>query len=251
MLRQGRHRDALPVLERAVDLAPDEGEVVMLYGVALAQVGRASQATDALRRATMLMPDNARAFANLAVHLYDQGLPEEARQMADEALRIDPEDASAKDVLARAGSPVAPGAAFEVGETAVPANAQAVKDTYEATRIHGLSFLRGRDRFWTGIGIALLVGGLATTILLRLAPPFTPPTPGAKDPLASMVPKQDPTSAFVFLIWITSGLGAMSWVLFDIIDRRARLHWIIPQVICCFCGLPWIPLGLYMGMGRK
>lgn len=243
---------ALELLDQAIQLDPDAGEVVMLRGVALAQLGRASEATDALRRATMLMPQSAKAFANLAVHLYDQGDRDEARLMADEALRHDPDDFAAKDVLATLDrGERAKGGSFEAGAAPVPATEVAVREGYGETRGHTIFALQQYEKLWNTLGYFLIAFGVVATALLVFRFPLKPLDVHAKVPIATGGVLSDSTSRLEILLWTLAGIASVTWILFDMLDRRSKFVWLVPQVVCGFCGLPWFPLAVYMWLGRE
>lgn len=62
---QGRLQEALPSLETAVALAPNDAYCHMILGMAYRQLDKAEQAQQELERATQLEPDNAKAHYQL------------------------------------------------------------------------------------------------------------------------------------------------------------------------------------------
>lgn len=66
-LLQQRHDEALPLLQRAVDLAPRSAEIRTHYAAALAEAGRLAEAAEQLREALRLNPDMADARRTLTL----------------------------------------------------------------------------------------------------------------------------------------------------------------------------------------
>jgi len=250
-MRRQDYKKALGLLDRAVEARPDDGAILMLLGITLAQVGRAHEATDALRKATVRLPNDSRPFANLAVHLLDQKNPAEAEAMAREALKIDPDDPSALDVLAKISAAAESAGVFEAAGGPLPAESAAVAKFGGRWKGHVLPALDGREMLWDGIGIMLLVLGLAATVLLVTHTPFTAPDWSQKDAMASSNVRQDPLSIAGIVTWVVASLGSLAWTVFDMIDRKARFIWLVPQVICGFFGLAFVPLSLYLWLGRN
>lgn len=127
--RQGRPEDATPLLERALDLAPDRQDIAglllqayidlsdhasaerfaasmarrfpendrwfALHGWVLRHLGRAPEAVEAYRQAGKLRPDSAEYSANLGMALREVGAPDEARQALARAAELDPDSMEA------------------------------------------------------------------------------------------------------------------------------------------------------------
>lgn len=103
-VREGSYGDAIPRLERAVDLAPDFYEAQNALGGQYVRAGRYAEAEAALQRARELGPGAAAPLVNLGVLYYQEGQshkdggdpPEAARQFGDavdaleEAIRSEP-----------------------------------------------------------------------------------------------------------------------------------------------------------------
>ena len=70
--------------------------------------------------------------------------------------------------------------------------------------------------------------------------------------LGGMAINSDPLSAFMIFLLVTVAILSALWMVTDMLDRRARVLWIIPFIpFCCLCAMPGVGQGLYMGLGRK
>jgi tetratricopeptide (TPR) repeat protein len=88
MLRQGR--DALPALERAVELLPRDAETHLNLGIAFAAAGRRSEAVPRYRHAIELNPGSIEALTHLGDVLCELGEREEALSTLRRAAALDP-----------------------------------------------------------------------------------------------------------------------------------------------------------------
>jgi Flp pilus assembly protein TadD len=82
MAKQGRHRDAIPLFERALAISPDNPSVMNNLGMAQVMNGDAAKAEATLRRAVELPGAAPRVRQNLALVLGVQGKFDEAKQVA-------------------------------------------------------------------------------------------------------------------------------------------------------------------------
>ncbi|MDX2064356.1 MAG: tetratricopeptide repeat protein [Fimbriimonadaceae bacterium] len=209
----------------ADDLVPQDAsaraEWLNLRGVALAELGRYDDAEADMRVAIELNP-TAKHQGNLAALLMLRDRPFLAIELAKKALDLDPDEPSAQSVLDRAYSP---------GLT--------------------VSTMAGSEPYWTWLGYAAIALGLIVTCLLVVHPPVTLPEFGKPNAFDSTKPRNDALSVLGFYLWITSGLLCGSWLLIDVIFRRQRFTWLVPQVIFCFCGLTWVPTAIYFLIARK
>ncbi len=101
--RTTRYQEALELLDRARNAAPDNPAILDSYGWVLYRLGRGEEALPYLRRAWMLMKDPEVA-AHLGEVLWVQGYKDEARKYLDEAMKLDPDNRSLKRVLDRTGA---------------------------------------------------------------------------------------------------------------------------------------------------
>ena len=88
-------KDALPALERAAALSPDDAEAHGNLGNALRAAGRYEEAAQSHRRALAVSPDQAEAHNNLGSVLLELGRLEEAATCFREAVAIKPDFALA------------------------------------------------------------------------------------------------------------------------------------------------------------
>ena len=101
--RTTRYREALELLDRARNAAPDNPAILDSYGWVLYRLGRGEEALPYLRRAWMLMKDPEVA-AHLGEVLWVQGHRDEARKYLEDAMKLDPGNRSLKRVLERTGA---------------------------------------------------------------------------------------------------------------------------------------------------
>jgi len=90
LFHQGRYADALPLLEQALQFAPNDGHLHLCAGIAYASQRQPSQAETHLSKAIWLRPNDALAQYNWACLLHQQGRQAEALAAYDTAARLDP-----------------------------------------------------------------------------------------------------------------------------------------------------------------
>lgn len=95
LAKQGRYREAIPLYERALTLAPSEASVLNNLALAQAMEGHADRAEVLLRRASTADGYDPRVSQNLSLVLGLQGKYDEARQVAS---RDQPADNAAADI---------------------------------------------------------------------------------------------------------------------------------------------------------
>jgi tetratricopeptide (TPR) repeat protein len=97
----GRHEEARPLFESLVTRYPESRGVHLAYGLFLA--GQVSdEALPQLEREVELFPDNARAHLEIAFHHLDRGSPTDALPSARESVRLAPDVYSSHLALGRA-----------------------------------------------------------------------------------------------------------------------------------------------------
>jgi tetratricopeptide (TPR) repeat protein len=84
---QKRWAESLPLLERALELKPDQYEIVYDQGLALTELGDLEGAADAFRRAVPLDPEPPKAELNLSRALFNLGQTEAALEHAEVVAR--------------------------------------------------------------------------------------------------------------------------------------------------------------------
>ena len=106
----GRPVEALPLLERASQLWPDDTDMRVNLAICLARLGRTHEARTAFERALTIEPDNAKHRYNYAMLLESAGDPSAALRELDRAIASDPDFAPAqaarRRILAAAPAPV-------------------------------------------------------------------------------------------------------------------------------------------------
>jgi predicted TPR repeat methyltransferase len=88
--QQGRHADAIALIEKSVGIVPDRPDFYNNLGIVLQAGGRIDAAIDAYQRAIALEPNHANAHSNLGVLLRATGKPVEAEAAYRTAIRLDP-----------------------------------------------------------------------------------------------------------------------------------------------------------------
>jgi tetratricopeptide (TPR) repeat protein len=228
MAAENRHSEALAHLNVCLRLEPKSGEALLLRGVTYYKLDRALAALDDLQRAVKLLPGDARARSNLAVVLYEIGRLPAAREAAEAALALDPTD-----------------------PTALGVRRQLEEDETQGTFWHQFPWLARHERLWTSVGLLLFALGIAVTVALAVVVPFTPPDPNQSNPLNASIPKTDSVSLTAIFGWLAVCSVSIVWLVVDMVDRRSRFLWLMPQVVCGICGAPWVPLGIYLWIGRE
>ena len=106
-LHQGDLPKALELLEKAMEMDPDDYQSPLIAAPAYRKLGNEAKATEAERRGCALAarhlesyPDNARAYFLATAALYNIGEREKAFEWADKATAIDPDDGNTRYNLA-------------------------------------------------------------------------------------------------------------------------------------------------------
>ncbi len=90
MANAGRGNEALALLARAVELAPEDSSYLRAYGEQLIELGRGAEARTALQKAWNIAPDNATVAQLLARLDLADGQPSAAAERYQSALELDP-----------------------------------------------------------------------------------------------------------------------------------------------------------------
>ncbi len=91
LAQSGKPGEALPLLERAVQLDPGHAKARLNLGVALSRSGRSDEALVHLREAIRIRPDYAEAHFNLGTVLKDTGRGADSIVHFEEAIRLKPD----------------------------------------------------------------------------------------------------------------------------------------------------------------
>ena len=102
LVRAGQTSSALPLLQRARQLAPREPLAHLHYGIALHEMGRYERAAALFRRAALLAPADPAPWTNLSAALVALGHAPAARAAARRAIRSAPDLAEAHYALGAA-----------------------------------------------------------------------------------------------------------------------------------------------------
>ncbi|HEY7833318.1 MAG TPA: toll/interleukin-1 receptor domain-containing protein [Ktedonobacterales bacterium] len=87
---QGKHAEALPLLERATQLAPSSFDAWFNLGFSRVELGQYQQGIAAYDRALAINPNDAPSWSNKGKALRDLKRPEEALAAYERALALDP-----------------------------------------------------------------------------------------------------------------------------------------------------------------
>jgi 4-amino-4-deoxy-L-arabinose transferase-like glycosyltransferase len=102
LMRLGRPADAVPLLEQASRVNPDDPATRLTLALALQQAQQPQRAIDELRTAIRLDPASASAHVGLAIALHQQGDVNAAIPLYQEAIRLKPDYVEAISNLALA-----------------------------------------------------------------------------------------------------------------------------------------------------
>jgi tetratricopeptide (TPR) repeat protein len=86
-----RAPEPVAYFQEALRRTPDNPDLLIDYGVALAQASRLPEAVAAFERALRLQPDLARAHHNLGIGLAQQGRPDDAQASVRRAVELSPD----------------------------------------------------------------------------------------------------------------------------------------------------------------
>ena len=103
LLRQGRAEEALPHLQRGLELAPADWELRNDLGIAYLLTRQPQQAVTTLYPLLEQHPDDPELWCNVGVARYEMGDIPGARNCAQQALKVDPNFEKAKQLLAITG----------------------------------------------------------------------------------------------------------------------------------------------------
>jgi tetratricopeptide (TPR) repeat protein len=93
--KQAKWEEAVPIMMRAADENPSDGELLINLGTALLQLDRNVEGIAWLERAVTVVPDSPAAHNNLGVALAKEGRYEEAAAQFERTLQLKPDHRSA------------------------------------------------------------------------------------------------------------------------------------------------------------
>lgn len=91
LCRQNQGQEALECLKPAFELAPKEGRLLVIKGIALDLLGKAEEADKAYAKAAVLSPDDPEVWFQTAQHLARNNKGELAIEAYDKAISLNPE----------------------------------------------------------------------------------------------------------------------------------------------------------------
>jgi tetratricopeptide (TPR) repeat protein len=104
MVREKRHEEAIGLLERASELAPDRPHYAFVHAVALHSTGKTSRALETLKRAHERHPGYAELLFTLATVSRDSGDVEAAARYARQLIELAPGHPGAAGLLRELGA---------------------------------------------------------------------------------------------------------------------------------------------------
>jgi Flp pilus assembly protein TadD len=107
LVRSRKLSEAIPELQRAASLAPDQPHFSYVYAVALHSAGRDREAKAVLEKARLQQPNDRELLFGLATLNRDAGNRDAALRFAQLLVRIHPDDKEARALLESLQSPPA------------------------------------------------------------------------------------------------------------------------------------------------
>ncbi len=259
------YTSALENVEQAILADGTNVSAWILKGILLAQTQRPSEATMAFEQAISVGPENAKAYYNFATHMHQQGNSSRALDLANMAVSLDPAMTSAQDLVRLLSpSPMAPPqtsgeySSSAGSPYASPPNfAQYPREGYQPAGNHAVPFVEKLGQKWIVIGYFIAIISLMYFVFsLAVAWPFLNEMFANFQDQAKMQAAAEKISsrtggAFGQLVGYILPVGAVAWMIIDLIDRRGNFLWLIPGICCACCGMHWAILPLYIVLARK
>lgn len=241
-LERGDNETAISEAKRALQHNRNLATGATILGIALSRSGKADLAKAALKQAFKIEPNNPRHGYNLAVHLLAAGDDWAARTAVSEALKDDPDFGPGKTLLERIDSQQREDPLDFIVPLVPPSPDPSIA-------AHGLPFMAGMEKPWTTIGWIFTALAVVAATCMVIYRPFvdSAPTETAK---AAFALRPGPGPMFSVFMLTISGICSIMWVLIDLVDRKFKLVWIVPTIVCCTCGFHCVPQTLYMFMRR-
>jgi len=99
--RNKSYKIAIPLCQELVERKAADAEMLLVLGNSLGYIGNLAEAADMLQKAVDMAPENSRAKISLALALFANNQPENARKMMEAAAALAPEDMNAQLLLAQ------------------------------------------------------------------------------------------------------------------------------------------------------
>lgn len=235
----------LRAADEAIQLDATYAEAHSARGVILAAKGESRAALASFKSAHKLARTAPRYSYNLAAQQYVLKDFRAAYNAAREALKDDPKFEKAIRLQEWID-------AQDYDQTVtfdIPKVTRVVDEKPVPGPGHALPFMVGMEQPWRIAGWAFVAIGVLAAIMNIVFQPIMPPAENAKDQVMFNLAQTPGAMAAVFLMTI-SGVLTLMWMMIDIVDRKARLIWMIPAVVLCTCGMHALPQALYMGMRK-
>lgn len=173
--------------------------------------------------------------------------------MAMEAARLEPNNAGARDLILRieSESGMAPSGVPDPSGVPTPyASPQEsyVRPGYEPP-LHSIKFVENMGGGWLTIAwvLAVIDLGILAFSIMAFVPLFGK---FQGDPKGMQLAMQHAIPIGVTIVSWVGKLGMLGWLIVDIMDRRGNWLWVLPQVLCGFCGCGFLTLPIYLLAGR-
>lgn len=261
-IQSGQFNEALEMANQAIMLDSSNAEAYLLRAIAQSQTNQPEAATQSFMESIRLAPESPKAHFNLAVHYYQQGKKDLALESAKGAINADPNHPGARDLVQRIEQ--------ELGltQTQIPGNTaenpyatpnaaymrnQGTAANYSSNE-HSVAFVENMGAKWVTLGWGLIASSIVLFIISMamqgsmLMQMFSDPE-GFNRTSSAM--GMSASSIFMSIVSMILKVCILTWTALDIADRRGNWVWMVPQVLCCCCGLEFIPMAIYIAAGRK
>lgn len=250
-IQAGNQQYAIELLRQSILYNGKDAEAYILLGIALAQSKMPADAENAFLKATRLAPDNVKARYNLAVHQYAEGQLHSALASARQAAQIDVLHAGSKDLVARIEKELG----LQPGEEPVRTPAGNVvplqmRPGYEEQAVQTMPFVERMGAMWTFFGIVIALSSfVGLLVMISISLPHLNQNLQADALIKTL--SEDPKFKISQGLGLSSLILGIIWTAMDVINRRANLLWLLPQVACGCVGFTWLILPIYMKIGRN
>lgn len=112
---------------------------------------------------------------------------------------------------------------------------------------HWVPLIAANARAWDRLGRIAVILGIVSTVLLAVIAPLQPPQVGVKN-APMFLPKPGMESFFTIAFYVGISVYGLSWLVFDVMNRRGRFAWIVFFPIFFLLGIPWVALLVYRVM---
>jgi tetratricopeptide (TPR) repeat protein len=241
LLNDEKPREALEPAREAVRLAPDSGDAHLTLAVALSRSEEDSSEAEAeFRSAIERMPEQPKAYYNFGVHAFDRRQFDLAEEMARAALARDPQYREARALLRRID-----------GMRHIQGPREVLPGGLRQGYADGgmIDFVREAEPRWTHMGWILIAIGLFATVFFYMVGAAEPAGGG---PFGGVRFGEGGVAFAAIALNIAARIAILLWFILDALNRRRGYIWFAPVfLLCCFGGLHFLPLALYMVTSRR